>query len=105
MVVAVQHILKVSHDGPVQADIVWIVHVISQCIIGVIDIELGIDWRLIGSRKKGASPVRERTMDLEDIGTTTLHGQQIAANRGHCESIIVFPDVGAKAFGPWILTG
>ena len=43
MVVAVEHILKVIHDGSVQADIVWIVHTISQCVIGVIDVELGID--------------------------------------------------------------
>jgi len=57
MVVVVQHILKISHDSPIQADIVWVVHAISQCIIRVIDVELGIDWRLIGSRKKGASPV------------------------------------------------
>jgi len=44
-------------------------------------------------------------MDLEDIGTTTLYGQQITANRGYCERIVVFSDVGVKAFGPWILTG
>ena len=57
MVVAVQHILKVTHYGPVQANIVWVVHAISQCIIGIVDIELGIDWGLIESRKKGVSAV------------------------------------------------
>jgi len=80
MMIAVQHILKVSHNCPVQANVVWIVHMISQCVIRVVDIELGIDWGLIWSRKKGASTVGERTMDFEDIGTTTLHGQKITAN-------------------------
>ena len=44
-------------------------------------------------------------MDLEDVRTTTLHGEQITANRSYCKSVIVFSDIGAKPFGPWILTG
>jgi len=44
-------------------------------------------------------------MDFENIGATTLYRLQVMANRGHCKSIIVFSNIGVKAFGTWILTG
>jgi len=55
---------------------VLIAHAISESILRIVDVELGIDWSLIGSGNKGASTVREGSMDFENIGATTSIGSR-----------------------------
>jgi hypothetical protein len=77
--------------------------VIVESILGVIYIELCINRRCVGGRKKRASMMRESTMNLEDIWTSSAHILQLATHRGHCQGIIILPDVLAKLLLPLIL--
>jgi hypothetical protein len=80
MVMTIEHVLKTPHDDSVQAGIAFIVHTISQCLIRIIDVDLGKNWRFIGRREKRACTVREGSMDFECIGTSSWHILSLASN-------------------------
>jgi hypothetical protein len=103
IVMAIQHVLKISHDPSVETCVVLVGHAVVESILRVIYIELRIDRRCIGGRKKRASTMREGAMNLEDIWTSTTHILQLATHRGHCQGIIILPDVLAKLLLPLIL--
>ena len=96
MVMAMKHVLEITHNSSVQSGIELIVHTKVESFIWIIDIELGEDRRLIERGKKWSNAIGKRAMDFEDEWTTSIILQKLSANRSHCEYIVVLSDIGAK---------
>jgi len=80
MVMAMKHVLEITHGGSVESSIDLIVHAIVESFIWIIDIELSKERRLIRRGKERANAMGKRTMDLEDIRATTTNLLKSSAN-------------------------